>query len=506
MEKKKVLSMVNVTKRFPGVTALKDVCIDLYEGEILGIVGENGAGKSTLMKILSGSYACRQYEGEIYIDGIKKEFKTITDAQKAGIEMVYQELNVCLDLSVAENLFLGNMKYRNGLVDWNSMYEEAAKLMDRVTLHNIDPKINARFLNSGQLQLISILKAYIKNPKILIMDEPSSALTEQEVDILMNLLEEIKKEGVAIIYISHKLDEIYRLCDRVTVIRDGNVVDSKITAEYGKERMIENMVGRKVENLYPKDYVEIGEEVFKVEHLTVPHPNIHGKNIIEDISFSLRKGEILGIGGLVGAGRSEAMGAVYGQYSNGVKKEVYIHGQKVEINKPEDAIKNRIGFVTEERKLNGVLLMSSIKDNISLASLDKISNYGFINAKMEEEIISRQFDALRIKAPSTKTLVNQLSGGNQQKVILAKWLVNDPDILIIDEPTKGIDVGTKADFYKIMNELTKKGVSIIMISSDMPELISMSDRVLVFAGSRITAELTGDQITEINVMNAAIDE
>ena len=499
----KVLEMRNVTKRFPGVIALKDVCIDLYAGEVLGIVGENGAGKSTLMKVLSGSYTAKQYEGEIYINGEKQEFNSIEDAQRCGIEMCYQELNMVLDLSVAENLFVGNLPGKGSFISYKEMNQKATELLKRASL-DIDPRTHTRFLNSGQMQLISILRAYAKKPKILIMDEPSSALTEQEVDVLMNLLNEVRDEGVGIIYISHKLDEIYRLCDRVTVIRDGNTISTRNIEDVKEDTLIEEMVGRKVENLYPKDHIELGEEVFRVEHLSVPHPNIHGRNIVEDIGFSLRKGEILGLGGLVGAGRSESLGAIYGQYSHNVKKEVYIHGKKVEIRKPLDAIRNGIGFLTEERKLNGLIPMLSIKDNIVVASLDRLSKNGFMKLKEEESTAKEQFDVLRIKAPSMNTSTYTLSGGNQQKVILGKWLASQPDILFIDEPTKGIDVGTKADFYQIMNDLTKMGKSIVMVSSDMPELISMSDRVLVVAGGKITAELTGDQITEQNVLRAAI--
>ena len=502
---KKVLRMENVTKRFPGVIALRNVCIDLYEGEILGIVGENGAGKSTLMKVLSGSYSSKDYEGDIFVDETKVDFKSVREAQNAGIEMVYQEMNMVLDLSVAENLFVGNLPMKKGLLNRKKLYQDATELMRKIGLE-LDPKTTVRFLNSGQMQMLSILRAYSKKPKILIMDEPSTALTEQEVESLMHLMQNLKSEGIAVIYISHKLQEIYRICDRVTVIRDGQTISTRPIQEVREQTMIEEMVGRKVDNLYPKAESVIGEEVLRVEHLSVPHPNIHGRYIVEDISFSLRRGEILGIGGLVGAGRSESIGAIYGQYTKGVKKEVYIHGKKVDIRDPLDAIRNGIGFITEERKLNGLISVLSIRENMSIASLDKLSKFGFIDRKKEEQETMKQFEQLRVKAPSSETKVFQLSGGNQQKVILGKWLVSEPEILFIDEPTKGIDVGTKADFYRIMSELTRRGVSIIMVSSDMPELISMSDRCLVISGGRITAELTGDEIVETNVMKAAIVE
>ncbi len=338
------------------------------------------------------------------------------------------------------------------------------------------------------------------------LDEPTTALTDSEVEIMMKLLNELRDSGISCIYISHKLEEIYRLCDRVLVLRDGHTISCYNIGEVVQSTLIEEMVGRKVENLYPKTSHVQEEEVFRVEHLSVPHPNIRGKYIVEDISFNLKKGEILGIGGLVGAGRSESLGAIFGQYTNHVKKEVYIEGKKVEINSPKDAIENGIGFVTEERKRNGIIWMLSIRENVSVASLGKLSRNGIMDEKKEGEEVAKLSEQLRIKAPTMETKLIQLSGGNQQKVILAKWLLNNPKILFMDEPTKGIDVGTKADFYRLMSDLTEQGVSIVMVSSDMPELVSMSDRCLVISNGRITAELQKDEINEINVMKAAIAE
>lgn len=500
-----VLEMRHVIKRFSGVVALKDVSLDLKKGEILGICGENGAGKSTLMKVLSGSYTAGEYEGELFINGQPVKFTSVSDAQKQGIEMVYQEMNMLLDGTVAENLFVGCLPGKNGWVDYKTLYEEANKLLVRAGM-DLNPKLMVRNLNSGQMQLLSLMRAVNKNPRILVLDEPTTALTDQEVDILMGILEQLRKEGVSCLYISHKLDELYRICDRVFVMRDGQVVNSHIMQEVEKNTLIEEMVGRKVENLYPKEAHEIGEEVMRVEHLSVPHPNIHGKNIVDDISFSLRKGEILGIGGLVGAGRSESLGAIFGQYTKNVKKQVFINNKEVEIKSPQDAIRNGIGFITEERKRNGIVWMLSIRENISLANLKKLSGKIFMSKKEEKAAVQAQVDSLRIKAPNMETMLVNLSGGNQQKVILGKWLTSNPSILFVDEPTKGIDVGTKADFYKIMSDLTKQGVSIVMVSSDMPELISMSDRVIVLADGKITAELHREkgEITETNVMRAAI--
>ena len=498
-----LLEMKNVTKRFPGVIALKDVNITLNKGEILGICGENGAGKSTLMKVLSGSYSAGNYEGEILIDGKPAIFNRVADAQNAGIEMIYQEINVMLDSSVAENIFVGNLPLKHGLVDYKKLYADTQELLNLAKM-DLSPKMHVRPLNSGQMQMISLLRAYVKKPRILVLDEPTSALTDRETDTLMEILDGLRKSGTSSIYISHKLDEIYRICDRVTVIRDGQTISSRPIAEVQENTLVEEMVGRKVENLYPKTEVEIGDEVMRVEHLTVPHPTIPGKNIINDISFNLRRGEILGIGGLVGAGRSEAIGAVFGQYNKGVSKEVYIHGKKVEIHKPQDAIRAGIGFLTEERKLSGMVATLTIRENISLASLPQLSGKIFMNKKKEKEEVQKIFDSLRVKAPSMETRMYTLSGGNQQKAILGKWLLADPEILFVDEPTKGIDVGTKADFYTLMSEMAARGVSIIMVSSDMPELISMSDRVLVLSEGRITAELNKDEISETAVMKAAI--
>lgn len=501
--KETILEMKHVTKKFPGVIALNDVNISLNKGEILGICGENGAGKSTLMKVLSGSYVHGEYEGEIHVNGKKVEFHSVKDAQNQGIEMVYQEMNMMLDASVAENLFVGNLPVKRGFVDFNKLYKDTKILLDKVNL-DISPKISVRPLNSGQMQMLSLARALAKNPKILVLDEPTSALTDSEVDILMNLLNNLRSEGVSCIYISHKLDEVYRICDRVLVMRDGKTISSRPIEEVKQEVLIEEMVGRKVENLYPKKEHEIGEEVFRVENLTVPHPTIKGKNIIENISFSLKKGEILGIGGLVGAGRSEALGAIFGQYTRGVTKRVFIDNKEVKINNPIDAINSGIGFITEERKRNGIVWMLSIRENMAMASLKNLSNKFFMNRNKEQEEVKSLFTELRVKAPSMETKLSQLSGGNQQKVILGKWLLNNPRILLIDEPTKGIDVGTKADFYTLMGELTDKGMSIIMVSSDMPELISMSDRCIVLSNGRIAGELNKGEITETNIMRAAI--
>lgn len=499
------MEMKNVVKKFPGVVALKHIDLQLKAGEILGICGENGAGKSTLMKILSGSYPYGTYEGDMYVDGRLVRFKDVRAAEACGIEMIFQEINMVLSSSVAENLYLGNLPGKGKFVDFKKLYDDTQKILDYVYV-DAKPTDPASRLNSGQMQMIALMRACIKNPKILVLDEPTSALTNKEVSQLMNILRELKAKGVSCIYISHKLEEIYEICERVMVLRDGESISCHDVSQVQENTLIEEMVGRKVENLYPKAHVEIGEEVMRVEHLTVPHLMIKGKNIVNDISFALRRGEILGIGGLVGAGRSEILGAVFGQLTKGVSKTIFVEGKEIKVKSPADAIHAGIGFVTEERKLNGFVWMLSIKDNMFLASLDElpVKFRWIIDRRGETCKAQKVFDQLQIKAPSLSTKVNNLSGGNQQKVVLSKWLIKPPKILFVDEPTKGVDVGAKAEIYKLMGELVEKGISIVMVSSDMPELISISDRVLVISSGKITGEFTKEKISEENIMAAAI--
>ena len=498
-----ILEMKNITKRFPGVTALDSVSMNLYKGEILAICGENGAGKSTLMKVLSGTYPSREYEGEIFIDGKKKDFTSVRVSAENGIEMVYQELNMMLDASIAENIFVGNLPGKHGFVDFRELYKNTSEILKQISL-DIDPRTKARSLNSGQLQMLAIMRAMRKNPRIIVMDEPTSALSDTETELLFNFLRALKSDGISVVFISHKLDEVFAIADRIMVMRDGTVVSVRPKDEVKEETLIEEMVGRKVENLYPKQKAAIGDEVFRVEHLSVPHPTIEGRDILVDISFSLKKGEILGIGGLVGAGRSEALGAIFGQYAKGVRKDVYVNGKKVDIRKPKDAIKAGIGFVTEERKRSGFVWIFSILQNLTLCSLRELPRKYIIDKKVEKEKADGIFKRLRVKAPSLDTIIINLSGGNQQKVVLGKWLLAQPQILFMDEPTKGIDVGAKAEIYKLMNELAMEGYSIIMVSSDMLELVAMSDRCIVFSNSRITGEFSGEEITQENIMKAAL--
>jgi ABC-type sugar transport system ATPase subunit len=499
---KKVLEMKHITKKFYALTALSDVSIDLYKGEVLGIVGENGAGKSTLMKILSGSYPANSYDGEVIVNGETQRFFITADAEKAGIEMIYQEISLMNDLSVAENILLGRLPQSRikGFIDWGKVNQEARAALSYVGLE-LDINEMVRKLSTSQMQLLSIAKALYRKPKILVLDEPTSALTESETHRLMEIIESIKKQGISCIYISHKLDEVFNLTDRIIVLRDGNVISTYEKRDIVPDKVIEDMVGRKVENRYPKVHVSLGEEIFRVDNLTVPS-NVIEKNRIENVSFMVRSGEILGLGGLVGSGRSELVNALFG----GIRKtsgDIYIDSELVQIEKPADAIEHRIGLLTEDRRASGFVGTMNIRENISLASLEKISSKGFLNKKEEVRLTGEQFTALRVKAPGLETSILNLSGGNQQKVVLGKWLMSDVRILFLDEPTRGIDVGTKVELYNIMFKLAQKGVAIVMISSELPELMAVCDRFIVLCEGRVTGHFEHEDITEELFIKAA---
>lgn len=499
-----IIEMRHVSKHFPGVKALDDVSISLKPGEILAICGENGAGKSTLMKVLSGSYTSKEYSGEIWFDGSKVHNMNVQTARQLGIEMIYQEINVMLDGTLEENLFVGNLPGKGALVDYATLHRETQKVLDTIEIH-ASPQSIARPLNSGQLQMLSIMRAVIRKPKVLVLDEPTSALTDREVGLLFSIMNKLRAQGVGCIYISHKLDEVFTIADRIVVMRDGQVISDRLTSETNNDKLVEEMVGRKMQGMYPPRPESVSSDVvLSVRHLSVPHPTIVDRNIVEDISFELHRGEILGLGGLVGAGRSESLGAVFGQITRDVTKEVEIEGKRIQINRPKDAIAQGLGFVTEERKKSGFVQLMSIMQNLTLVNLNDLPGRFLINRKAEEESARSVFQRLRVKAPNMNVLMVALSGGNQQKVVLGKWLLKNPQILFMDEPTKGIDVGAKAEIYNIMRELTKQGVSIIMASSDLPELVNVSDRILVLSSGKIQGELTGDRITQENVMHLAI--
>ena len=498
MEKKIILEMKNITKRFPGVIALDNVSFQAYKGEILALCGENGAGKSTLMKILSGSYPESSYDGEIYVDGSQCHFMTPAQSEQTGIGMIYQEISMHLDMTVAENIFIGRWPKKGRMVDWKTMNAEAGKYLDLIGL-DIDPSSILRSLSASQQQLVSIARALSKDPKILVLDEPTSPLTEKESHRLFEILHDLKDRGIACILISHKMDEVFSNADRVTVLRDGKSVASYPASETDEDQVIADMVGRKIENYYPKETVPIGEDVLEVRGLSVPHPTIPHRKIIDDVSFHLRKGEILGIAGLVGAGRSEMVNAIFGKDPK-LGGEILVDGKAVSIRNPRDAMKHGIALITEDRKKDGIIGTMSIRENITVPILKDVSHNGILDKGREVTLVKKYFDDLSIKAPTMETWVQQLSGGNQQKVVLAKWIARHPKVLIMDEPTRGIDVGAKYEIYKIMVQLAREGMGIIMISSELPELLSMTDRILVISDRKIRGELQASEATQEKIM------
>ena len=498
-----ILSVKNIIKRFSGTVALKGVDMELYPNEILALVGENGAGKSTLMKILSGIYPYGSYEGELLLGGKVCKFQSPADSEDAGIAMIYQELNLELDLSVGENILLGRYpRSALGFIDWKKVHREARTALDLLGV-DIDTKVTVRNLNPSMQQLVSIARALYRNPSILILDEPTSVLTEKEANSLMEILRGLKEKGISCIYISHKLDEIFALCDRTVVFRDGEKISEYTKADgYDSSKVIEDMIGRHLDAMYPVRKANIGEEVLRVEHFRVAHPFAYGKSIIEDASFSLHKGEILGLSGLVGAGRSELVSAIFGALPRQAGK-LYLEGKEVTINSPIEAIQHGLGFLSEDRKKNGFIWTMSIRENMTLVCLRELVKGLFVDKREENRRAQEYFEKLSVKAPSLDTQITNLSGGNQQKVILAKWLMSNIKILMLDEPTRGIDVGTKSEIYKLMLELTDMGISIILISSEMPELLAMCDRLVVLGKGVVQCEMLRGEANEVNLMRAA---
>ena len=494
------LELKGICKSFPGVKALDNVQLSVRPGTVHALMGENGAGKSTLMKCLFGIY--KMDAGEIYLDGEKIEVKDPDDAMSKGIAMVHQELQPVLARSVGENLFLGRFPTKNygplKVIDHKKMYEDTKMWLDEVGM-DFDPKAQLGSLSIGQMQSVEIAKAVSHQAKVVIFDEPTSSLSDKEVDALFRIMNDLRDKGVAMIYISHKMDEIKRIADDITVMRDGGYVGTWPAAEMTTEQIIAKMVGRELTNVYPDKDNEIGDVVLEVKDLC----SIHEKSF-QHVSFKLRKGEILGFGGLVGAQRTELMEGIFG--IRGVASgEIYIHGKKVNIKHPIDAMNAGIGLITEDRRGNGIFGCLSIKDNVGVSVYNKYLKAGFVlNHKEINKVVDESIEKLRIKTPSMKEHIANLSGGNQQKVIVSRWLANDPDVLIMDEPTRGIDVGAKHEIYEIMVDLAKQGKAIIMISSEMAELLGMSDRVCVMCNGRLTGEITEkEEMSQANVMQFA---
>ena len=492
MSEQYLLEMRGISKSFPGVKALQNVGLQLKAGEVHALLGENGAGKSTLIKVLGGIYHAE--EGEIYIEGQKVKIDGVVAARGAGISIVHQELVLVPYMTVAENIFLGREPGSRMNINRRQMSKDAQELLDAYEM-NIDADTLVEHLTIAQQQMVEIVKAISFNSRILVMDEPTSSISDKEVGFLFDTMRALTQKGVGIIYISHKMSELEEICDRVTVMRDGQTVGTKVVKETNKDDLIAMMVGRELTNYYTRDYLEPGEVVLKCDHIS------DGK-MAKDASFELRKGEIIGFAGLVGAGRSETMKAVFGLAPH-MTGDVYVEGQKVQIKSPVDALKYGIALVPESRKEEGLYKVQSVRFNSTIEVLSQFIKNLRVNLKKEEEITQKYIDMMATKTPSQDQVIGNLSGGNQQKVMIGRWLATDPKILILDEPTRGVDVGAKAEIYTIMNELVKRGMSIIMISSELPEIINMSDRVYVMNDGRVTGCLDHDSGTQEGIMQLA---
>jgi ribose transport system ATP-binding protein len=492
------LELKGVSKVFPGVRALDSVDLEIYPGEVHGLVGENGAGKSTLIKILTGAH--KNEAGKIIIDGKEVDLNGPRDAMDHGVTAIYQELNIVKQLSVAENVFLGREIKTNGnkgLLDINKMRQRSEELLSELG-QKIDTRMNVAKLGIGQQQMVEIAKALSVKTKLLIMDEPTSSLAEREVKELLRTVKELKSKGIAVIYISHRLDEVMEICDRVTVMRDGRKIETLPIENVNVDGLIKLMVGRNLDQQYPKIKTDLGEEAIRVE-------NLNKKDVFENISFNVRTGEIVGFSGLVGAGRTEVMRAIFGvdEYDSG---EIFINGKKTRISCPKDAMKNGIAFLTEDRKGQGLVLDNTIDFNANLASYDKNSSGSLLNLKKLKQLTKENIKKLDINPPSEDFIVRQLSGGNQQKVVIAKWLNTKASIFIFDEPTRGIDVGAKVEVYNVLNSLIQQNCAVIIVSSELPEILGMSDRIYVMHEGKITAEIDRKDANQENIMLAASGE
>lgn len=505
-----LLEMKNITKTFPGVKALDNVNLQVEKGEIHALVGENGAGKSTLMKVLSGIHPYGSYDGEILYDGKLCQFQNIKDSENLGIVIIHQELALVPELSIGENMFLGNEKLGAlGAIDWNTTYAEAAKYLKLVGLED-SPYEMIKDIGTGKQQLVEIAKALSKQAKLLILDEPTSSLNEEDSRALLDLMLSFKKQGLTMIIITHKLNEVAYVADKITVIRDGATIetlDNDGSEHVSEERIIKGMVGREMTNRFPKrEGVEIGEVALEVDNWTVHHPLYPERKVVDSVSMKVRKGEVVGIYGLMGAGRTELTMSIFGQsYGTGISGDLILNGKKIKhLKSPSDAIAHGIAYVTEDRKGNGLVLPQSIRVNTSLANLKEVSNATVIDTDKEYAVAEEYRDKLKTKTPSVEQLVGNLSGGNQQKVLLAKWMFAHPDVLMLDEPTRGIDVGAKYEIYCIINDLAAAGKCVILVSSELPEVLGMSDRIYVMNEGKFVAEMKAEEATQENIMAAIL--
>lgn len=498
-----ILEMRDITKTFPGVKALQNVNLTVRRGEVHAICGENGAGKSTLMKVLSGVYPHGTYAGTIEIDGKPVEFSGIRDCESAGVVIIHQELALSPYLSIAENIFLGNEQTKHGMIDWNQTNLKAAALLQRVGLRE-SPATRILDIGVGKQQLVEIAKALSKQVRLLILDEPTAALNDQDSTHLLGLIRELKAEGITCIIISHKLNEIKAIADSVTIIRDGQTIETLGLAQddISEERIIRAMVGRDLDHRFPERDSTIGDEVLRIEDWMVHHPSDRSRIIVDSANLSVRAGEVVGIAGLMGAGRTELAMSIFGQsYGSEISGKIYKFGKPIKPKTARQAIDHGIAYATEDRKKYGLNLIDDIKRNISGSALGKLSVRGWVDSNQERVIAEGYRKNMRIKAPSVASITGKLSGGNQQKVVLSKWMFSDPDVLILDEPTRGIDVGAKYEIYTIINTLASQGKAIIVISSELPELLGICDRIYALSAGRITGELSIADATQERLMS-----
>ncbi|MCL2866039.1 MAG: sugar ABC transporter ATP-binding protein [Lachnospiraceae bacterium] len=504
---KYILEMNHITKTFPGVKALDDVNFQVQAGEIHAVVGENGAGKSTLMKVLSGIHGYGSYEGDIFYNGKECRYQNIKDSEKDGIVIIHQELALVPYMTIGENMYLGNERGRSFAVNWDETYDKAGAYLRQVGLSE-NPRTLIKDIGVGKQQLVEIAKALAKNAKLLILDEPTSSLNEEDSRALLDLLLEFKKQGMTSIIISHKLNEIVYVADNITIIRDGSTIETlnKLTDDVSEDRIAKGMVGRELTEFYPERVRgNFGEVALEVKNWSVNHPLYSERKVVNDVSFYVRKGEVVAISGLMGAGRTELAMSIFGKsYGSNIVGQLLIHGNETKLHSVKDAIAQKLAYVTEDRKGNGLILANTIKLNTTLANLKGVSHHGIIDADKEVAVGEEYREKLKTKTPSIEQQVGNLSGGNQQKVLLSKWMFAEPDILILDEPTRGIDVGAKYEIYTIINSLVAEGKSVIMISSELPEVLGMSDRVYIMNEGKMVGELETAEATQEKIMKTIL--
>jgi ribose transport system ATP-binding protein len=497
-----LLEARGIVKSFPGVRALDGVQLTVRSGRLTALVGENGAGKSTLMNILAGVFP--PDAGEVRLCGQTAHFRNPREAQAAGISIIFQELHQVANLSVAENIFLGREPLTPfGLIDYAAMNHAAAGLLAQLEL-KVDPRTLVGQLRVGQQQVVEIAKALSFNARVVIMDEPTSAITEQEVAVLFGLIRQLKERGVGIIYITHKLDELLEIADDIAVFRDGRFIGERSFAATTREEMIRMMVGRDLAGLYERASVATSEPVLRIRELSLPHPERPNDFLVEEVSFTLHRGEVLGIFGLMGAGRTEMLETLFGRHPRVARGRIWVEGVEVSIQSPQDAIAAGLALAPEDRKAEGLVLPMTVAENVTLASLARCERFGLLQAGRERETTGRFVERLRIKTPSIRQLARNLSGGNQQKVVLAKWLATEPKVLLLDEPTRGIDINAKKEIYSLIDELVRGGLGVVMVSSEMPEILAVADRIFVLCEGRVTGEFSRSEATEESLLHAAL--